>query len=83
MVQALKTHTPGDGTSWEAWEDIATVTVPHRHKRREVYAKALAEHPEIRPEVGGEPLRLRALDAPSARETRVTARQPDPQLEIG
>ena len=66
----------------ERWEDIATVMVPARARRRKVIGMALAQS-GVRPEVGGEPLQLRVLDAASAHVTTVSAVAADPVLEIG
>jgi hypothetical protein len=66
----------------DAWADIATVTVSARASRKKVFGLALKES-GVRPEVGGVPLRLRALDAASARVTEVELAQPEPQLRIG
>jgi hypothetical protein len=68
-------------TEIEAWIDIATVTVPARARRRKVIGLALAQS-GLRPEVGGDPLRLRVLDAASAHETSVSAVQAEPTLEF-
>ena len=64
-----------------AWEDVATVSVPARTKRRAIIGRALAES-GVKPDVGGDPLKVRVLDASSAHVTEVAAVQPDPQLEI-
>lgn len=63
------------------WSDVATITAPARTKRRKIIGLALAES-GLRPEVGGEPLRLRVLDAASAHVTSVSAVAVDPKLEI-
>ena len=64
------------------WTDVAAVTVPARTKRRGIIGKALVQA-GVRPEVGGEPLRVRVLDASSSAVTEVAAVQPEPQLRIG
>jgi hypothetical protein len=78
QVPSCEAHSPEAG---EAWVDIATVTVPARSHRRKVVGLALAQS-GVRPEVGGDPLRLRVLDAGSAHVTEVAAVQRDPELEI-
>jgi hypothetical protein len=65
----------------DRWEDVATVTVPARARRRKVIGLALAQS-GLRPEVGGDPLRLRVLDAASAHETSVAAVQAEPTFEF-
>lgn len=71
---------PDVDSGGERWVDVATVTAPPRSKRKTVIGKALAQS-GIRPQ--GEPLRLRVLDAASARETIVEPVQPDPEWKIG
>jgi hypothetical protein len=63
------------------WLDIATVTAPARSKRKGIIGRALAES-GVKPEVGGDPLKVRVLDAASAHVTEVGAVQPPAQLEI-
>lgn len=66
VVQRLVTLTDAakDGTYVDdAWVDVATVEVEPRTKRSTVIKKALAQA-DIQP--GGEPPKLRALDAESA-----------------
>lgn len=63
------------------WEDITTVKVPPRTHRRTVVERALAQV-NLAPEVGGEPLLVRALDVDSAHARTVEAEQPPPQLRI-
>lgn len=65
----------------EAWQDIATVTVPHRTPRKIVFRQALKQA-DLKPTPDAEPLRLRALDAASAADTVVPAVQPDPEWVI-
>lgn len=65
-----------------AWVDVATVTVPARSKRRKIIGLGLVQS-GLKPEVDGEPLRVRVLDASSAHETEVGAVQPEPELRIG
>lgn len=77
-VQMATASPGGDG---DYWTDVATVTVPARARRRKVIGLALAQS-GLRPEVGGEPLRLRVLDAASAHETTVAAVAQDPRLEF-
>jgi hypothetical protein len=69
------------GAKTEAWQDIATVEVPAGSKVKTIIGRALAES-GVKPEVGGEPLRLRALDVRSARVTVVSAKAVDPELEM-
>lgn len=71
-----------DALEWiDAWVDIATVTVPHRTPRKIVFRQALKQA-DLKPRPDVEPLRLRALDAASAAEQTVEARQPDPEWVI-
>jgi hypothetical protein len=63
------------------WTDIATVSVPAGSTVKTIIGQALAES-GVKPEVGGVPLRLRALDARSARVTVVSAKAVDPALEM-
>lgn len=63
------------------WRDIATVTVPQRTPRKIVFRQALKQA-DLKPRPDVEPLRLRALDAASAAEQTVEARQPDPEWVI-
>lgn len=76
----IELHGPVDEPNG-AWEDIATVTVPAKSKRKTIIGLAL-EEAGIRPEVGGEPLRLRALDVRSAHVTTVVAKVVEPTLEM-
>jgi hypothetical protein len=71
---------PFDGEG-ERWYDIATVEVPAGSKVKTIIGRALAES-GVKPEVGGEPFRLRALDVRSARVTVVSAKAVDPELEM-
>lgn len=71
----------GDTASRAIWKDIAAVSVPAKSKRKTIIALALVEA-GIKPEVGAEPLKLRALDARSAHVTVVVAKAVDPQLEM-
>lgn len=69
------------GSGRRAWEDVATVEVPAHSKRPRIIAAALAES-GVKPEVGGEPLRLRVLDARAAVVTTVAAKAVEPTLEL-
>lgn len=64
----------------ELWQDIATVKVPAHTQRKTIIGRAIAES-GVKPAVGGEPLRLRALDARSSHVTTVSAKAVDPQME--
>jgi hypothetical protein len=66
----------------EAWQDIATVTVPRKSPRKKVIGLALAQS-GIRPATDSEPLRVRVLDAASAAETVVAAVQAEPEWRVG
>lgn len=70
----------GDGAV--AWEDIATVSVPPRTKRKTIIEKAFAEAG-----VNAPPLlttwHIRVLDEESAREIPVGAKEQPPKLVIG
>lgn len=61
------------------WEDIATVTVPPRTKRRTIIERALlAANAELRL-----PVTLRILDATAAASIPVSVREREPGLVIG
>ena len=62
------------------WLDLATVTVPHRTKRRTVFEKGLAQA-KLSP-VDGVEYVLRRLDADSAEETTARGKPRDPEWEI-
>lgn len=77
VVQRLASRASGSPV---AWEDVATVTVPPRSKRRTIIAAALAT------EAGKQlalPAKLRVLDADAWREHSVELRQAEPELVIG
>jgi hypothetical protein len=80
VVQRLRIHAPGEGVLWEAWEDVATVTVPAKSKRSTVIGKALQDA-GLMPSAD-DPLRVRVLDARSAHVTTVALKQLEPQLEM-
>lgn len=63
------------------WDDVATIAVPHRTKRRTIIQRALAEagyNPD-----GGQRLTVRVLDEASARETPVGPKEQPLEWEIG
>jgi hypothetical protein len=64
-----------DAMQADGWQDIATVQVPPRTKRRTVIEQALAQA-GIKP--GDTPERLRALDVDSAEALTFEPHQPDP-----
>lgn len=64
-----------------AWQDIATVTVPPKSPRKKVIGLALAQS-GIRPAADSEPLCVRVLDAASFHETKVAPFQPDAEWKI-
>lgn len=85
VVQTLRSAAPVAGAPDEEvlfWQDIATVTVPARTKRKGIIGRALVEA-GVKPEVGGDPLKVRVLDVASFHATEVVAKQPEPTLEIG
>ncbi len=85
-VQVEEAETPLDGKGEASgppeyvWRDVATVTVPARTHRKTVVEKALKDA-VIEPPAG-EQLRVRVLDADSARPFTVGVVQPPPQLHI-
>lgn len=86
-VQVAQTfHVENDegtvGSNVAAWVDVATVTVPPRTKRRKIIGLGLVEA-GLKPEVGGDPLKVRVLDVGSWHVTEVGAVQPEPELRIG
>lgn len=72
---------PDSESGQERWRDVATVTVPARTHRKTIIKKAL-EQANVAPTPGSS-LRLRVLDADSARVETVGAVQPPPQLTFG
>lgn len=86
-VQVAQTfHVQNDegstGSTVAAWVDVAIITVPPRTKRRKIIGLGLVQA-GLKPEVGGDPLRVRVLDAGSWHVTEVGAVQPEPELRIG
>lgn len=68
-----------DGIATEAWQDVATVTVPPRTKRKTIIEKAMAQ-PDV--EIV-DPTCVRVLDEESAREIPVEMEEQPPRLKIG
>ncbi len=81
VVEEEENLPPVVGDTYNAWVDVATVTVPARTLRKTVVEKALSEA-GITPEVGGQ-MHVRVLDAQSASPFTVGAEQPAPVLVIG
>jgi hypothetical protein len=79
-VYVLQKEAFSDGEPGTAWVDVATVTVPARTKRKTAIRNALKE-------AGldvSEEIKVRLLDAESARVVPVRPRPPaTPELEIG
>jgi len=80
VVQQWRRGEPS-GVENGVWEDIATVDVPPRTKRKTVIQKALAEA-KITPAEDGTAPRLRALDAESAEVHEPEAHQPPMEWKL-
>jgi hypothetical protein len=65
----------------EHWNDLATVEVPQRTKRKTIIEKALEEAQHI-PAVGAR-IAVRVLDGPSSEVLYVTAEEQPPRLKVG
>lgn len=72
-----------DHADGKVWEDVATVTVPAKTKRKTVIAKAVEEAGTDLTLLPTMPVRLRVIPAEHAEEIKVEMEQPPPQLKIG
>lgn len=68
---------------YPSWDDVATVTVPAKTKRKTVIAKAVEEAGTDLTLLPTMPVRLRVIPAEHAEEIKVEMEQPPPQLKIG